>query len=1103
MEKDSSLIINNNKDIEGDNIVNENNDEINNFGMYEEHNNLSLENQGDRAMNLKYSIGFTSNKIGLIQNLTLGNKKEIFLPAAHTGVIYDYETGEQKLLQGHCNEITACCSVYDEQNKKRWLVTADSGQNSMIVIWDTDTGTNFKNIFKIPTDEIVSMDISKNCNFIATLANKKREYTNEKGETVKEVISQKITLWEWKYKTEQIFISDFFDHDGEIFNLLRFNPNSELGEIELIIQGPSKILFWNINPMNPEACRPYFPIKSKGDKRVVKEKDKEKEKSEKDRESKSKDVHKKEEKDKSSKLSKTREVEYTESTFLNGHSMAITATTAGFVIVWDICEALCKEDEVKTDRRKIKTVQLLKYKKDLFSDKDIIKCLLNYEKYIVIGSGDGAIKFYEYNFIIVRWFENVSWLVTGISFDMGSSFENMMDEYDEDGNKLDMIESGSSTKFKCIPFITTDISASIKRIFDTKGTYIDYNDENIKYLEIYRGIESNVVSMAIHPKLPLIAITTDGVNNEFKKEKKKKESIIREKKFEFRPYVQIFPFPDHMKYIKEENKMKEDEKMRRRNESNLINKKQKEDTYSGNANIDDIKKECNYKIYLDVIPTVVEFSNNGEFLLVGTSDARILFYDSNDLSKVASPPLQIKDITDKDHLNERTVDIVFSPDNKHFAATDTFCRIGLFRYGSPYSTNENEKKEWTLVGRYQFEVGAGITSFTFNDSGNKIYCCTEDKYLHEFELNSTSKYEANKLPLPKSNKIENDGDINCIVMSPLHSGGKDHIIMANSEYKLRLVGTVPSNITSDHYFLVKQTSLGPTYGKPINKLRIVPGLDKDKRLIAFSTEQKIFGLLYLPIDGNPYRMMGVIGHPRQIKEIRTSKNLDYIFTTGGNDYVINVWKHNIHPLIDSVQSGGDGIEPHLTLLEGGRDGLMYQEMVNFFYYTQIKSRDENTTKPRTLGDYVDKIYIHGLMAAMGFYPSQADLNYMYNEIKYSRSETEKYDKSLENNFSFDMFVKLYINHRPYKDLEYEKFNKAFEKIRKFLDPNSNGIAKDKLMELLKEYGDKMEEKQISECLEILTGDVKMKDNITADYFYHDVLKFDEEATAEEETTEQP
>jgi len=216
---------------------------------------------------------------------------------------------------------------------------------------------------------MVSIDMSKNCNFIATLSNK----TNEQGI----VLSQKVTIWEWRYKTEQIFIADFSDKDGEIYNLLRFNPNSSGADIEILVNGPRNILFWNINPTDPSACRPYFPLKSKGDKK---------------------------EGAGSSTNSKQKSVEYTQSTFLNKATMAVTATTAGYVIVWDICEALCKENEVKTDRRKIKTVQLLNNKKET-SDKDIINFLINYNDYVVIGSGDGAIKFYDYKFIIVRWFE--------------------------------------------------------------------------------------------------------------------------------------------------------------------------------------------------------------------------------------------------------------------------------------------------------------------------------------------------------------------------------------------------------------------------------------------------------------------------------------------------------------------------------------------------------------------------------------------------------------------------------------------------------------------------------------------------------------------------
>ncbi len=55
------------------------------------------------------------------------------------------------------------------------------------------------------------------------------------------------------------------------------------------------------------------------------------------------------------------------------------------------------------------------------------------------------------------------------------------------------------------------------------------------------------------------------------KKKKEKISVIREKKFDFRPYVQIFPFPDTiLKYIKEENRRKEEEKYNRKLDNNII-----------------------------------------------------------------------------------------------------------------------------------------------------------------------------------------------------------------------------------------------------------------------------------------------------------------------------------------------------------------------------------------------------------------------------------------------------------------------------------------------------------------------------------------------------
>ena len=64
------------------------------------------QNEGGRALELKFSIGYNSAMRAAVHNLTIkrGEKKqtkEIFYPSAHTGVIYNYQTCEAKLLQGH------------------------------------------------------------------------------------------------------------------------------------------------------------------------------------------------------------------------------------------------------------------------------------------------------------------------------------------------------------------------------------------------------------------------------------------------------------------------------------------------------------------------------------------------------------------------------------------------------------------------------------------------------------------------------------------------------------------------------------------------------------------------------------------------------------------------------------------------------------------------------------------------------------------------------------------------------------------------------------------------------------------------------------------
>lgn len=182
------------------------------------------------------------------------------------------------------------------------------------------------------------------------------------------------------------------------------------------------------------------------------------------------------------------------------------------------------------------------------------------------------------------------------SFDDHKSQNSYINENKEE-------ESANTNKFKCIPFITSDISATIKRVYDTKEQMIDYNDENIKYEEIYRGVESNITSIALHPHQQMLVFGTDAVSIHKKvRTKTGKDSIIREKRFEFRPYIQLFHYPDHMKVLKEENlRFEEEQKKKKKHEGKS---KENED----NSTKDDDKYVNPYKRYLEAVPTVVEYS---------------------------------------------------------------------------------------------------------------------------------------------------------------------------------------------------------------------------------------------------------------------------------------------------------------------------------------------------------------------------------------------------------------------------------------------------------------------------------------------------------------
>lgn len=85
--------------------------------------------------------------------------------------------------------------------------------------------------------------------------------------------------------------------------------------------------------------------------------------------------------------------------------------------------------------------------------------------------------------------------------------------------------------------------------------------------------------------------------------------------------------------------------------------------------------------------------------------------------------------------------------------------------------------------------------------------------------------------------------------------------------------------------------------------------------------------------------MGIVGHSQSISNMTLTLDGTRILTAGGEDGVVCLWKFNAAVLDAQIEAAGLEMKPFLYLLdpERGKDGDIYREFWDYFYYGQIKS----------------------------------------------------------------------------------------------------------------------------------------------------------------------
>ncbi|GLG99053.1 WD repeat-containing protein [Gryllus bimaculatus] len=418
--------------------------------------------------------------------------------------------------------------------------------------------------------------------------------------------------------------------------------------------------------------------------------------------------------------------------------------------------------------------------------------------------------------------------------------------------------------------------------------------------------------------------------------------------------------------------------------------------------------------------TAVKFAPSGFFLACGLADGSFWILDSSVLNPLSKTPHV--------HVDAPITQICISDDSLWIAHKDTEMRVCLYRCEDP----SGAEIEFMGKQKSHFKPIRDLMFMRSLEDELHLYSLGEDRMLVEYDLIHS---EADDLKILLIERIEQSAIPYCMTVYPKF-GVENFILVANSEYKFK--------IFNDDSRLCRKTALGPRFEKPVSKIVILPKRQEKSQCMVYACEKHI-GIQMLPLDGNPYKSVGMIGHPVKITHMDVYPRSKLLFTVGEGDHAVLMWTINTRAVHIMAHIGGEGLDPYYCLIEGGQNGWLYKEIQDFFYYAQILHEGENTTTERNVSHEIPLCEVPDLMRAIGYFPS----------------EHEKY-------ISFEDFVKLYLNHQPAFGTPFRKLQEAFEAFADDEDEEDGLIMyRETLISMLQERAECLSQEQVVKYLQVL------------------------------------
>ncbi|KAJ8380276.1 hypothetical protein SKAU_G00010540 [Synaphobranchus kaupii] len=397
--------------------------------------------------------------------------------------------------------------------------------------------------------------------------------------------------------------------------------------------------------------------------------------------------------------------------------------------------------------------------------------------------------------------------------------------------------------------------------------------------------------------------------------------------------------------------------------------------------------------------------------------------------------------------------IAFSRNSHYLATADTGKAVTLYQLCS-----KDGKLVWDYQWRHRYHYEP-IQDLLFGEypgsTQTMLLTLGMDRRLVEYDLKNSGEEE---LRIQSSVRVEQSATPTCMAWYPPLTS-EQFLLTTATNYKMKLFNSTK---------MCRKTLLGPTHNAPVQKMVVLPpSLDRDPNAhyLAYIAVNKL-GLQTLPVDGNPYKYSALICHPSGISGFACSCDGKYIFTSGGNDCTVCCWEINVNALEAEAALGGQGIVPFYTLLEGGREGQLFKDITDYFYYCQLHLQGIDSMEPRQVSTRIPLTELSVMMRALGFFPSDREIEDMQNEVKYSRfAETGVIVRDID----LEDFIRLYINHRPVVDNSREELQRAFSVLGHLSENGERVITRDEMLHLVQTRGEPMTQEELAECFTILLG----------------------------------